>query len=271
VAIIEVLVWVNAWTLLANLWPRRVSLGPISARTDGGQLLNILTGKAKAALYHLNYFLVESQYALIDHDFAWAAAVCRKGQDLYPDNPYLENNLAVANLELGDFSSAAAVFERQLEILDTRRTEEAIGVTDETREGLRALLLNNLAMALLLNDGEPGKGQVVVDYAQQAYCILPWHHAIESTWGSALVEYGRPELGLAYLEAAHSAHETDRERAGTLAYIAWAHHLLRHEKESAEAMQRALALNVQHYLVQRAQAMIEAAAAPARDLVQQDK
>jgi hypothetical protein len=67
------------------------------------------------------------------------------------------------------------------------------------------------------------------------------------------VEEGRAELGLAHLQAAYPAHETDRERAGTLAAIAQAHHRLAQEEQAADVLQQALDLDVQHPAVQKAQ------------------
>ena len=254
-AVVEALVWINGLVLLLNLWPRKLALGNVFTTTDGGHLLRILIGKNTATLYHLNYFLLESNYALQNEEFTRVVEVCREGQILYPDNPYLENMLAVANLELGNLSEAAAVFKRELDALD-QRGEETIGVTDEAREVLRALLMNNLAVALMLDGSSRDLGPLVLDYAHQAYSSMSWHHAIESTWGAALVENGRPALGLEYLQMAYSGHENDRERAGTLAYIAWAEQLLGRERESAEAMQQALALNAEHSMVRHVQTMM---------------
>jgi hypothetical protein len=61
---------------------------------------------------------------------------------------------------------------------------------------------------------------------------------------------------------AYSGHETDRERAGTLAYIAWAQQLLGREQESVEAMQQALALNAGCSMVRHVQAMMGKPALP---------
>jgi tetratricopeptide (TPR) repeat protein len=194
-AVVEALVWVNGLVLLLNLWPRKLALGNVFTTTDGGHLLRILIGKNTAELYHLNYYLLESNYALQNEEFARVAEVCRAGQALYPDNPYIENMLAVADLELGNLSEAAGVFKRELDALD-QRGEETIGVTDEAWEVLRALLMNNLAVALMLDGGFQEFRPSVLDYAQQAYSRMSWHHAIESTWGAALVENGRSALGL---------------------------------------------------------------------------
>lgn len=258
IAVAEALVWVNGWLLLTNLLPHKVVLGGVITKTDGGQLLALLRKKIPAEVYHLNHYVLESMYALQDQAFAQAAELCRAGLALYPDNPYLENVLAVANLELGNMAEAATVFKRQLEELDQRGTE-AVGVTDETREGLRAILLNNVAMTLLLDGDGPEREPLMIAHAQQAYAIAPWVSAIEGTWGAVLIETGRPELGLTYLQAAHSDDESPRERASTLAYIAWAQQLLGRAQESEEAMQQALALDPGHYMVRRAQAMMRKA------------
>ena len=256
VAVVETLVWVNGLVLFSNLWPRKLALGNVFTTTDGGHLLRILTGGHSAELYHLNYYLLESNYALQNEEFGRVVELCREGQRRYPDNPHLENMLAIADLELGNLATAADVFKRELEALD-QRGKETIGVTDETREVLRALLMNNLAVALMLDGSSLEIKPLVLDYAQQAYSLIPWHHDIESTWGAALIENGRPALGLAYMQMAYSGHENDRERAGTLAYIAWAQRLLGHEQESAEAMQQALALNAGCPMVRHVQAMKE--------------
>lgn len=254
-AVVEALVWINGLLLFLNLWPRKLALGNVFTTTDGGHLLKILTGKNSATLYHLNHYLLESNYALQNEEFARVVEVCRKGQALYPDNPYLENMLAVANLESGNLSEAAGVFKRELDALD-QRGEETIGVTDEAREVLRALLMNNLAVALMLDNDAQKAGSLVLDYAQQAYHRLSWHHAVESTWGAALIENGRATLGLEYLWMAYSGHENDRERAGTLAYIAWAQQMLGRAQESVEAMQQALALGATHSMVRHVRAMM---------------
>lgn len=60
--------------------------------------------------------------------------------------------------------------------------------------------------------------------------------------------------GLAYLQAVCPAHETDHERTGTLALIAWAQHLLGEQEESAAAMQPPRTLDDEHPAVKRIKA-----------------
>jgi tetratricopeptide (TPR) repeat protein len=242
----EALVWVNGFLLFFGLWPRKVNLGTVHTEIDGAQLLKILNGETSADVCHMHHYLLENMYALADRDFTQAADASRQGLSRYPDSLHLKNVHAIALLEMREGPDAAALFQEQLDALDTKGPGEMIGVTEENHIMLRALLLNNLAVALMLGPDGPHAEHSLLDYAQAAYLLKPWHHAVESTWGGALVERGCAELRLAYLKEAYPAHETDHDQASTLASIAWAYHVLGEEEASADALQQALALDDAH-------------------------
>jgi tetratricopeptide (TPR) repeat protein len=250
----EALVWVNGFILIFNLWPREGNVGTIRGATDGAKMLKILRGQFPAEVCHIHHYVVESMYAIRARDFARAAERSRKGISQYPDSPHLKNVRAIALLELGRGADAAALFKEQLDALEAQGPGKMLGVTEENYILLQAMLRNNLVAALLFGPDDPEAASSLLDYAKSAYLLMPWHHAVESTWGGALVEEERVELGLAYLQAAYPAHETDHERAGTLASIAWAQHLLGEEAESEAAMQQALTLDAEHPVVKKVQA-----------------
>lgn len=248
VAIVESLVIVNAILLLLNLIPRKLSLGWTQTYTDGGHILRILMGKSSAELHHLRYFLLEGQYAIKRRDFEYAVAVCRQGLRRYPDNAMLLNMLAVARLEAGETAQAGALFVEILTAWEADVDGAALGVGEHQRELLRAILLNNVAAAIVGGDVSASELRLAHEKSLHAYEIAPWHPAIESTWGSILVRLGFARQGLAYLSAALTGQEEDeRSRAGTLAFMALAHHHLGHVDESAAHLSEARSLAHDHY------------------------
>ncbi len=256
----ETFVIVNGIHVLFNLIPRRVNQGQLQIFTDGGQLLRIATGKWPAESLHVNYFLIASVYAWRRKALAQALAVCQAGLALYPSSSLLKNIQSVLYLEQGEYAAARALFKELLGPFQSGDVVGDPGVTAENRQMMKAMLLNNVAFAAILDNSDRETLQEAYTCAQQAYLMLPWYSAIEGTWGSVLVEVGRVQLGLKYLAACYESRYGDAtasDKASTLAYMALGRHRLGEKGKAAALLKQALELDETHHTVRKIQAVLK--------------
>lgn len=245
----KIVVWVNFIQLLFNVLPRKVQLGSTASMTDGGQMLQILLGKLSPTIYQLGHFLHESMYAWQARAYAPALAAAEAGLALFPDNVPLKNIQAIVYLEQGRYEESAALFKRLLTTFEKDAQADDALKTLGDPDAMRALLLNNYAEAALFLPPDADLLREIYTCAQQAYMMLPWHDAIESTWGAVLIHTGRPKLALHHLQAALAQQDTAASKANTLAFMALAHQRLGAREEATACMARAVALDAESYVV----------------------
>jgi hypothetical protein len=260
VAFREVFIWVNAIVFIFNLLPRKINLGPIQLRTDGGSLLVLLKGDLTADELHLAMFTYGSTYALRRNDFDRAVEVCQEGLAEYPDNTLLKNNLGAALMEQGAAEESLALFRDLMAHYEVETEHEEPGI--KHRAIFHALMKNNVAYATLLASSTADEMAQARDYARQAFRAVPWSPEIEGTWGSILVETGEVEEGIEHLLETLEICEEDRSRVAVLAFLAIGHHRLGKEEQAGECLAEAQALMSDHYVVQRAEAELERCVAP---------
>lgn len=245
----SIIAWVNILQVLFNLLPRKLQLGPTASMTDGGQMLRILLGKLSPAVYHLGYFLPESIYAWQARAYTPALAAVEAGLAIFPDNIHLKNIQAIVYLEQGRYAESVAAFKALVTILEKGELPADVLKTLGDPDAMRALLLNNYAEAALFLPLDAELLREIYTCAQQAYVMLPWHDAIESTWGAVLVHTGRPKLALHHLQAALAQQDTAASKANTLAFMSLAHQRLGAREEAAACVARAVALDAESYVV----------------------
>jgi len=244
-----IIVLVNFMQVLFNLLPRKLQLGSMVSMTDGGQMLHILLGKLSPAVYHLGYFLHESMYAWQARAYDAALAATAAGLAIYPDNIPLKNIQAIVYLEQGRYVESVAAFKGLLTAFEKGTLPADVLQTLGDADVMRALLLNNYAYGALFLLPDADLLREIYTCAQQAYIMLPWHDATESTWGAILAYTGRPKLALIHLQAALTQEDTATSKANTLAYIAFAHQQAGAREEAAACMARAVALDNESYVV----------------------
>lgn len=260
IALIEMLVLVNAFEVINNLIPRKVNVSGVTTFSDGGHLLHILTGRQSGADYHMSYFVHAAQYAMRRSDFQRALEVSGEGLAYYPDSALLKNSYAIAGMEINPGPEITAAFLAVLEAFENGDEGADLGVDPSQRELAHTILRNNVAVAMTVQDGGRSCPAEARDYSQRAYEIMPWHPAVESTWGTVLLLQGRPALGLAYLQDALAHTEETRDRASTLAYIALAQHRLGDRDTAAGTLAQAQSLAPNHLSVRQIEALLFAIA-----------
>jgi len=197
----------NLFSLLANLWPRKVPTVYGEGGTDGWHLLRVFFWKPEdfQKRYALYYALEaldanEERQPLQARD--WAA----KGLALYPDDEMLLNVSGVIHTYLNDFARAREIFVRLLE-------------RPKLMPGSKFIILNNIAYAdAELND--PALLPEADQYSAEAYQNVPWEPAIQGTRGLVLVLLGKPDEGLPLLHSAFKKSLTRRNKAIDACYIA---------------------------------------------------
>jgi tetratricopeptide (TPR) repeat protein len=249
-AVRESLIIVNALILCVNLFPRRVNLAGVPSFNDGGHLWQIMTGQQTADLIHLAFFLLKGAYALEENDYTRAVQVSQAGLALYPDSTLLKNVQAVALLEMGQHAEALALFQELLVSFQREETQDT-GITDDNREFMRAILLNNIAHTMVLAGPKPEGVQQAHDYARQAFQMLPWLAPVQGTWGSVLVQMGRAQEGIEHLLEACAHNERKKHKASNLAHAALGYQQLGDVEKAAAMLNNALALDASDYVVQK--------------------
>jgi tetratricopeptide (TPR) repeat protein len=246
----EMLIIVNALILFVNLFPRRVNLAGVLSFNDGGYLWQIITRQQTADFFHLAYYLLKGVYDLEENGYARAVHVSQAGLALYPESTLLKNVQAVALLEMGQHAEALEVFKNLLTSFQKEEPHDT-GITDDNREFMRAILLNNIAYALVLSEPDPEGLQQAHNYARQAFRMLPWLAPVQGTWGTVLVHMGRAQEGIKHLLEACARNEMKKYQASNLAHAALGYQQLGDAEKASETLRQALALDASDYVVQK--------------------
>ena len=253
----EALAAVCALQFAVNIFPRRLYLGPFEGYSDGRQLWRLLSGKESAALIHQRYFLATGISARLARDHEQAREAAAAGLALYPDSTMLQTLRAAVDLDMGRPAEALDIFRAQLARLEAAPGLPDVSVTAETREATRALLMNNVAYAIVMGLPTPELLAEAGRLSEQAYTLLPWQPSIEGTRGAVLVEQGRLALGIIHLQSACAHHDEPTAKASNLAHLALAHHRLGDAAQAAALLAAARALDARNSAVLRVQGQIE--------------
>ena len=79
---------------------------------------------------------------------------------------------------------------------------------------------------------------------------------MQGTWGSVLVETGSVEQGIAHLLEAQKEHDSDKDKASNLAYVAIGYHRLGDAEKASKFLQQAAALDASNFVVRKAQGIV---------------
>jgi tetratricopeptide (TPR) repeat protein len=240
----EMFFLVNAVVLAENLYPRQVKVGPTVLNSDGMWLWQFARGRVNAEQLHAAYFLLAMVYAFQARTYQRAVEVARAGLALYPDHLYLRNGLAVGLISLEDYQEAAPILH---ELLDQG---------DDLPPDVRALVLNNLATIAVGQDAADLELSQAVDYAREAYRLVPWIPEVRGTLGAALVVHGQTDESLLHLLAVYPDLLTDQARSYNLAFQALAQWQQGNVAGAAVLLQRAVQFDPENRTVTRVQTWI---------------
>ena len=244
IAWVEMFFLVNAMVLAENLYPRQVKVGPTALNSDGMWLWQFARGRVNADQLHAAYFLLAMVYAFRARNYQRAVQIARDGLVLYPDQLYLRNGLAAGLISLEDYQQAAPIL------------HDLLALGDDLSPDIRAMALNNLATIAVGQDvADPEIGQAV-DYAREAYRLVPWIAEVRGTLGAALVVHGQTGESLLHLLAVYPDLLTDQARSYNLAFQALAQGRQGNVAGAAELLQRAVQLDPENRTVTRVQTWI---------------
>lgn len=235
VALIELLVVINAIDVFINLFPQKFTA---IIASDGYHLWQILRAKRSADDLHAMYFMVDAFYAMEYEDFPALLTAAENALALYPNNESLPNLHATALLANERHDEALAYFETAL----AAPSATALSAN-------RAMLLSNRAMAIYLLDLNVG-GMDAERMASahtsiaEAFFLLPWLTAIRVARGISCYFQGYPQAAYTLLQEALALQEKDTSRAGVLAYMALAKHAQGENQAASELFSQARRLHI---------------------------
>jgi hypothetical protein len=183
-----IILWIlyNALMALGNLLPHRFRQSGQQYRSDGMQLLQIpFLKSADLVIYLAASALVTAKALFDDADYAGASAVATKGLERLSGNPLLSIMLSACQIHLREYAAAKVVL------------ESLLGCSASEHPTLRAVIYNNLAVAVWLRDintplcgHSTARADTLSDRAYQMYpCVL----AYRSTRALMLTATNRPD------------------------------------------------------------------------------
>ena len=175
----EVFVLVNAVVLIQNLIPRQAAMAPTPLNSDGMGLWRLSRRLVKTEDLHTAYFLFSMLYAYRAGDYERTVQATRTGLAIYPDQPFLRNGLASGLIALKDYEKALPIL------------HELLAAGEGISSDVRALALNNLAFVALEQEVSSPELDQALDYAREAYHLVPWMAELRGTLGAVLVEWDR--------------------------------------------------------------------------------
>ncbi|MDP9175824.1 MAG: hypothetical protein M3O30_18445 [Planctomycetota bacterium] len=199
---------------LANVIVMMHSLFGNSLRTadglvlsDGRQILALLFSPLlPPQTQRLQYYQQRAQRLIFDHSNPAALEVVRKGLAEFPSDPTLKLQLPIAQMCARDYEGS--------------RTSLAALLLEFTEQDLtRAGLTNSLAWADLILDHPEFLNEADAASAE-AYLLLPWNAAIQSTRGSVLIERGNLPAGIKLLEQSLRGVQSYADQAAVLCGLA---------------------------------------------------
>lgn len=134
-------------------------------------------------------------------------------------------NEAMTWLQAGQKEAAAQAFEKML-------------AYPQLPPNGRGIVENNVAWILLLLNQAP----VALEHARVAYALLPWHPAIEGTFGAVLVETNASEEGIYHLLEAEAYTVAAEHHASHFAHLALGYAQLGNRAESQRYWEQAIKL-----------------------------
>src|SRR5512133_589122 len=153
-ALREAIVLGSLVALIGSLWPTQGASDGVPQSSDGLELIRLLWDKRRPELLHLAYYALEGVYAMRRHEFAAAIDWCRQGLAEYPDSELLQNNLAVALIELECYPEALPILQG-LAYSDHPHARAQFGPSLAQQGFHHALLLNNVAAVTVLVSTDP--------------------------------------------------------------------------------------------------------------------
>jgi hypothetical protein len=205
-AVRDALLWADGLTVLTNLWPARVTTPAGISATDG--LLMLRAPRLSSQEIDEYVSVYEAFNALHPRQSVLPMSRDDEVAALAGAPPVVRAALAVRLMEKGYFDLAVTALRDALDSdLQAART--------------RAHTLTQLAWAEVLT----GDATLIPDadrHSDEALRLMPWEPGVLTTRGIVLVALGRPDEGVALLEASRRPDSRPRDRAVVDAFLAWA-------------------------------------------------
>lgn len=222
------LAWTSLMQLINNLIPRTVQSS--GRQTDGRLLLRLfrepmLSNHVRERRRILTRSMVQCAGGRIQQAHEYLARELSN----HPNDIHLLMQLGYVQIKNHQFQSAIDLYQNLL-----------LSVAVDSQ--YRALLLNNLAWAYMLN-GDADQMDLADAYSAQAIAIQPDASIFRGTRGSILVLRGEPQLGLPLLKQAMIGADSDASCSSGAAFTALAHHQIGDEHAARRWMRRARKLD----------------------------
>jgi predicted Zn-dependent protease len=193
--------------IVTGLWSRDVTTALGSSPSDGRQLFRLLFKPLpEPQVRRQLYFQTRANWNFDLDQTEEMVAVLDEGLQEFPSDKVLRGAKATGQVGLGQYEAAR-------ETLLTLLAEHA------DKDAHRAMLDNNLAWTDLMSERAEWLPEADVASAE-AYALLPWVPAIQSTRGLLLVETGRIDEGIRLLKRALAGAERRVSKASTLCSLA---------------------------------------------------
>jgi hypothetical protein len=204
--ILQILIFINGFLLLLNLYPQK---GPVAVGvtgTDGYEMLSILQGKTDPERFTV-YYALEVIDAVDLDDLTAAHRWIERGLAQYPENAVLLNTQGYLLLHTQQYAQARQLF------LQLSQPGQPLPET------MKYAVFNNLAYANLMLE-DPDLLSEADELSALAYKNNPWEAAITGTRGETLVALGQTAAGIHLLKQALTRNTERKNKAINAAFLA---------------------------------------------------
>ncbi|MEM7799239.1 MAG: tetratricopeptide repeat protein [Chloroflexota bacterium] len=228
----------SGYLLYTIAYPNRLSIGGASVNNNAANLLQVINEQISPTDLQANYLSYAADRALDTRRTIEGLEHTKRGLEIAPKHLML-------TLYHGALLEKSGRVDEAIEYL-TPALDRYLHPSAE-----RASVLNNLAWYHLTGSGDQA---AAFNLAKEAYHLLPWESAIESTWGSVLIMDEEIDDGLYHLKESLKLSNTSKEsQATTLAFMALGYHRKGKKGKAKEYIQRALINAPNSHVVKHAQ------------------
>lgn len=239
--IVGLAMWLNIISLIANLFPRKISTAFGVTGTDGWKLFHIPRMNRKELVANYVFYYSQSAVDAVERkDVSGALKWAEKGMELYPGNLTIINALGYVYSHMQDYQKARQTFSKILES------------QEEVPEVLKYIAKNNIAFANVMLE-DPSLLPEADEYSRQAYQNMKWEPILAGTRGAVLVANGKYEEGIELLKIAFAKSLDRNSRASDACLLARAEHRRGNLAEAKKYIETARKLDPACNLLQKAE------------------
>ncbi|MCR9154438.1 MAG: tetratricopeptide repeat protein [Bacteroidetes bacterium] len=210
----------NVITGVSALFPYRLSYQGQKVNSDGLSLVRLpfRTKEELMALTAANDFLDALDY-FEEKQYSKCLVIYERYQAKNPKNKFINLNLALVHMKLGDVPKAIGLLEELIPLAG-----------DSAYAHLKLPFYNALAWIYLLKD----QIELADQYSKMAFDLSDENEAVKNTRGSVLIEKGELEEGLALLKGSVNFKLANDDSLAASIYLALAYHKLGEPKKTKQ-------------------------------------